>query len=193
MMAALTAPDARKLYHLALAQAAAVSAIPRPPNLPAHPCGSSGRIRASSPSERRRVFSRPAPGAASPRPARLSARFGAGGLVGSERRLARESGRARPERDAEARRSWGDEKPPTPGSACMGALDRLGQGWQEDLSLGRREAVIRKWLAALNAPPFTGIRSPATARAFPARITTTGVARGRIDALAGRKSAPDSR
>jgi hypothetical protein len=74
------------------------------------------------------------------------------------------------------------------------ALDAFTAGWQEDLSRGRREAVIRKWLQALDAPPFTGIRAPGDCPGLPdGEHERWRRAWAAVDALAGRARAPDSR
>ena len=195
MMAALTAPDARKLYHLALAQAACRLRDPEAAELACAsmwilwPDSSIVAFRAAE----GLLETGPGTGIAAARAAHALGSAPAGSSAPNDEWLASQE-----ERALTAMRKLVDrgttEKTADPWYRVQRALDRLGEGWQEDLSLGRREAVIRKWLQTLNAPPFTGIRAPADCPGLPDEDHDNWRrAWAAIDALAGRKSAPESR
>jgi len=195
IMAALTAPDARKLYHLALAQAARRLGDPEAADLA---CGSMrilwpDSIIVAFRSAESLLETSPGAGIAAARAAHAPGSGPAGSSAPNDEWLASQE-----ERALRAMRKFVDrgakEKDADAWYRVMGALDRLGSGWQEDLSLGRREAVIRKWLQALEAPPFTGIRAPADCPGLPNEDHDHWRrAWEAIDALAGRMSAPESR
>jgi serine/threonine protein kinase len=195
MMAALTAPDARKLYHLALAQAATHVDDPEAANVA---CGSMrilwpGSALVSLRAAEGLLERSPGTAIAAARAAHALGAAPANSPVPNEEWLASQE-----ERALTAMRKLVDraakEKDADPWQRLISAIDNVGQGWQEDLSRGRREAVIRRWLAALSSPPFTGIRSPGDCPGLPREDHDRWRrAWAAIDTLARRTSAPDSR
>jgi hypothetical protein len=194
-MAALSAPDARKLYHLALAQAARRLRDPEAAELA---CASMWILWPDSSIVAFRAADGlleigPGTGIAAARAAHALGTAPAGSTAPNDEWLASQEERALISMRKLVERGV-KEKEADPWYRVQRALDRLGRGWQDDLSRGRREAVIRKWLAALDAPPFTGIRAPADCPGLPDQDHDNWRrAWAAIDALARSASAAESR
>jgi serine/threonine protein kinase len=195
MMAALTAPDARKLYHLALAQASGHVDDPEAANVA---CESMRILWPDSALVNLRavdglIETSPGRALAAARAAHALGAPAAGSSSPNDEWLASQE-----ERALTAMRKLVDRaangKNADPWQRLLSAIDNLGQGWREDLARGRREAVIRKRLAALNSPPFTGIRSPGDCDGLPGEDHDAWRrAWAAIDDLAASGSSPDSR
>ena len=195
MTAALTAPHARKIYHLRIAQAAArlddVEAVE-----------SAAKSMAALWPESTLINFRAAesivdsgPGSAIAM-ARKAHGLGSapGGLatpndewlgIQEERALAamrKLLDRADTERHID---SW---------RRVLGALDNLASGWKEDLDGGRRHAAIGNRLNVLTAAPFVHVRSPGDCRGLPLEEHDRWRrAWAAIDALAQRMKEPASK
>lgn len=167
-LAALTTPDARRIYHLRLVNAAtrfedqeSIEHASKPA-LALWPESMLVNFRAAE------CLAHGAPGSAleAARKAHVLA-TSAGNSPGPDAEwLGRQE-----ERALESIRKLHDrgrkEQIADPWLRVLRALDAMVRGWEEDLSRGRRAPVIGKWLRELGGSPFSGMRDPGECPGLP--------------------------